>query len=321
VFSLIHGAGINVGQALVLHPGIRGVAFTGSLGGGRALFNAAAGRDEPIPVFSEMGSVNPVFVLPDALRTRPEDVAIGLHGSFTLGAGQFCTSPGVVVVRSGAGLETFTEKLATLTHATPPACMLHVGIRDAFERGAERLASAEGVTEIGRSSAGSDRPTDAAAVVFRVDAEAFLANERLREEVFGPATLLVVATSKEQVDRVAQALRGHLTATLIGGDGELAEHVTLMETLAQRVGRVIINGYPTGVEVTSAMQHGGPYPATTDPRFTSVGTAAIFRFVRPVAYQDVPDALLPLPLRDANPLGLLRLVHGSPTRDPIGSNA
>lgn len=320
VFSLVHGAGIEVGQALVLHAGIRGVAFTGSLRGGRALFDAAAGRDEPIPVFAEMGSVNPVFVLPDALRMRPDNVATGLHGSFTLGAGQFCTNPGVVVVRSGDGLDAFTHKLAALTRATPPTCMLHAGIRDAFERGAERLGSVDGVREVGRSGTESDGPTDALAVVFRVDAETFLADERLHDEVFGPSTLLVVADSAERVKQVARALRGHLTATLIGDQGELTQHADLMDTLAQQVGRVIVNGYPTGVEVTSAMQHGGPYPATTDPRFTSIGTAAILRFVRPVAYQDVPDALLPEPLRNTNPLGLLRLVRGSPTHDPIASD-
>lgn len=320
-FSMLQGSGHEVGLALVRHPATRAVGFTGSLRGGRALYDAAAQRETPIPVFAEMGSSNPVFVLPGALQERGEDIAVGLHGSFTLGVGQFCTNPGLTVVPDGPGADAFRATLAERTRATDPGTMLHSGIQGAYESGIQRFEEVPGVRLLSRAelAGGADAPRGRATVL-EVDADRFLERPELAEEVFGPSTLLVGSATREQMHRIAASLDGHLTATLIAAEGELERYRDLVDTLADKVGRLIVNGFPTGVEVGPAMQHGGPYPATTDARFTSVGTAAIFRFVRPIAYQDAPDAILPEALRDANPLGILRQVDGHPTRDAVAPN-
>lgn len=319
VFSMVQGASHDVGRMLVLHPDVEAVGFTGSFGGGKALFDAAATRRRPIPVFAEMGSTNPVFVLPDALRRDAASIAEGLVGSFTLGVGQFCTNPGVSVIVEGPGAEVFRSTLAAATRSASPGTMLHAGIRASFDDGIARLSAVPGVRLLARSTAA----TPAAApqgipTVLEVDAATFLERPALAEEVFGPSTILVVAASVEELRRVAASIGGHLTSTLWATHADVETHGDLADVLAHQVGRLIVNGFPTGVEVSPAMQHGGPFPATTDPRFTSVGTAAIERFVRPVAYQDAPAALLPPELLDDNPLGIWRTIDGVLTRTPVG---
>jgi NADP-dependent aldehyde dehydrogenase len=315
LFSLVHGSGADVGTALVTHPLTRAVGFTGSAGGGRALFDAAAARPEPIPVFAEMGSINPVFVLPGALHERGEQIAAGLHQSVTLGVGQFCTNPGLVVGLASSQLDAMAEHAAGLIAATLPATMLNAGIRDSYRRGADAVSAHTSVTVVAESSApASTARTEAGAILFATDAGTFIRDPELGEEIFGPATLLVRGDSRQQLLEVANGLAGHLTATIHASDAELADYADLIAVLERKVGRLIINGFPTGVEVCSAMTHGGPYPASTDTRFTSVGTGAILRFARPVSYQGFPDPALPAALHDANPLGILRLVDGEYTR-------
>ena len=313
-FSLLQGAGIDVGVALVQHPAIKAVGFTGSLQGGRALFDEAARRPEPIPVYAEMGSTNPVFILPGALKERGESIAQGLVGSVTLGVGQFCTKPGLVFVPKGAG-DALVQKTAELLEAAPAGVMLHEGIRANFERGAARLGEVAGV----EAKVKGGRPDGAGcgqrARMFLTSAQNLSEHPEIAEEVFGPSTVAVTTSSRDQVLNAARNLHGHLSATIHGTAEDLKEWAELVEILQTKVGRIIFNGWPTGVEVTHAMQHGGPYPATTDSRVTSVGTAAILRWARPVCWQNFPDAALPEELRDGNPRGIWRRVEGKLTRD------
>ncbi len=320
VFSMVHGAAPAVSLAVVRHPAARAVGFTGSRVAGRALFDAAAARPEPIPVFAEMSSLNPIFLLPGALRDRGPAIAEGLKNSVTLGAGQFCTKPGLVFAVESPDFAAFREAFAAGLPALPPSTMLHGGIRSAYERGVSHLETHSSVRTLARSDVAVD-PTKnhGRAVAFQTDAAAFLADPSLAGEVFGPCTLFVVARSPAELLVLARDLEGQLTATVHGTADELAGAGELLATLEQKAGRLILNGFPTGVEVCPAMNHGGPYPASTDARFTSVGTAALQRFVRPVCYQDFPAALLPLALRDENPLGLWRLVDGQLTRDAARS--
>lgn len=320
VFSQLHGEGATLGVRLVRHPATAAVGFTGSQAAGRALHDAAAARPRPIPVFAEMSSLNPVFLLPEALRERGAEIAAGLLGSFTLGVGQFCTKPGLVFAVRGEETEAFLTALAAGVRAAPCGTMLTPGIRAAFLANQQRLLGAEGVT-LWASAAGEPATErhEARPVVARTTAGRFLARPELAEEAFGPFTLVVEAPDPDALAACAAALAGQLTATLHGTAGDLAGAAALRQLLEERAGRLVLNGFPTGVEVCAAMHHGGPYPATTDSRFTSVGTAAILRFARPVCYQGFPDALLPAALQDANPLGLLRLVDGRPTREPIAA--
>lgn len=314
-FSLIHGTGHDVGLAMVEHPLTTAVAFTGSLGGGRAIFDAASRRSTPVPVFAEMGSVNPVFVLPGAAREQGESIAEGLRGSVTLGVGQFCTCPGLVLVEEGVADE-LAGKLESLMQDAPDATFLHAGIRKGYEAGLARIESVEGVVRGGRElSPGGPGAAVATPTVYRTDAATFVANPQLAEEVFGPSTVMVTCDSMDRMVALAEQLEGQLTATLLGTEEDLRAARPLISVLEEKAGRLVIGGYPTGVEVCDSMQHGGPYPATTDPRFTSVGSLAIRRFVRPVCYQDFPDELLPAELQDDNPTGLTRLVDGSWTTD------
>ena len=311
-FSLLHGAGHEVGRALVLHPELRAVAFTGSLRGGRALFDAAAGRDVPIPVYAEMGSVNPLFVLPGAAEANPDAIADGVVASATLGVGQFCTKPGLVFAVRGPATDRLFARIGDATREVAPGSMLYGGVCDAFASGVQRAAETPGVSVLGEAASEADRAkTQARPVALRTDTTTLRAQPHLHEEVFGPVTLCVEVDSAEDLLAVARELEGQLTASVHATEAELAEHEPLIRALETKAGRVIFGGFPTGVDVSSAMQHGGPYPATTDARTTSVGTAAIERFARPVAYQDFPDAALPPELRDANPLGIRRLVNGA----------
>ena len=296
VFALVEG--FEEGIELVKHPLIKAVAFTGSRRGGRALMDIAAARREPIPVYAEMGSVNPVFVLPNAMRRRGAEIAAGLHASVTLGAGQFCTNPGLVIA---AHSNEFLDELAEKIAATPCAPMLTPTIAGAYRSGVEKFA-----TIANRRSF-----VDGGAALFTADAATFLHREELMEEVFGPSTLVVECESREAMLEVARAIEGQLTATIhADDDDDFNELLRIVETKA---GRVVFNGYPTGVEVVPAMVHGGPYPATSDGRSTSVGTRAIERFTRYVAWQNAPDAALPDELKEANPLRIARLVDGQRT--------
>jgi NADP-dependent aldehyde dehydrogenase len=318
VFSLIHGSGAVVGQRLATHPAVRAVGFTGSREAGRALFDAAARRPDPIPVYAEMASVNPVFILPRALRERADAIAEGLKGSVTLGYGQFCTKPGLVFGLRGGDLDAFTGKFGALMSRVPPGTLLHRGILETYEAGVRTLSGATGVRSGGRSEAAADSgKTQAQANVFLTDAETFLRDPAIREEVFGPSTVVVACPSREDFLRAAREMEGHLTATLHGTEEDLRESAELVALLETKVGRLVFNGYPTGVEVCPSMHHGGPYPATTDPHFTSVGTAAIGRWARPVCYQNCPQELLPAELRNRNERGLWRLVDGKLSREDV----
>jgi alpha-ketoglutaric semialdehyde dehydrogenase len=315
VFSLLYDAGIEVGAALVRHPLVQAVAFTGSLGAGRALMDMAAARAHPIPCFAEMASCNPVFILPSALAKDSDAVAQGLFNSFTLGAGQMCTKPGIVLLPEQKETPAFAAKLAELVTHAQPFTLLTAGIARAYASGTSvrgtnaRLAAQAAVTE-------TTPACPAGAQVFTTTLNEFLERPELSEELFGPDTLLVHCDSADEYLRAAKALDGHLTATVLGSEEDLAAHRELIAVLEQKAGRLIFNGFPTGVEVAHAMVHGGPYPSTSDSRFTSVGSAAIYRFARPVCFQNFPDTLVPEELQAANPLGILRLVDGVQSRDP-----
>lgn len=316
VFSLIYDAGIEAGAALVRHPLVQAVAFTGSLGAGRALMDMTAARSHPIPCFAEMASCNPVFILPGALAKDAESVALGMFNSFTLGAGQMCTKPGIVLLPEQKETPAFSARLAELVTQAQPFTLLTAGIARAYasatsERGKHATLAA-------KASATEAAPAcPANAQVFTTTLNEFLRQPELSEEIFGPDTLLVHCDSPDEYLRAAMSLDGHLTATVLGSEDDLAAHRDLIAVLEQKAGRLIFNGFPTGVEVAHAMVHGGPYPSTSDSRYTSVGSAAIYRFARPVCFQNFPDAQLPEELKAANPLGISRLVEGAHSREPL----
>jgi len=310
IFSLLFDEGRAIGAALVQHPGVRAVGFTGSFPGGKALLDLAARRPDPIPVYAEMGSVNPVFLLPEAIAVAPKQLATALYASFTLGAGQFCTKPGLVFLeKTGAepATQEFLTELRALTSAAAPSYLLTEGIARVFSEGAihrKTLGTAAGAA----STAGFAAQTN----LFETTGTTFLAEPTLAEELFGPSTLLVLCDSREQLLAAANALTGQLTATVHGTDAELRAYADLLHLLETKAGRIVVNGFPTGVEVGHAQVHGGPWPSTSDGRSTSVGTLAILRFVRPVAFQGLPDWALPPELQDANPLKIRRLRDGLP---------
>jgi 2,5-dioxopentanoate dehydrogenase len=318
VFSLMHGGGATIGVARVKHPATTAVGFTGSHDAGRALFDAAATRPHPIPVFAEMSSLNPVFVLPGALAERGATIASGLVGSFTLGVGQFCTKPGLVFVVRTPATDAFLGQLAEAVRAAPCGTMLTADIRDSFVANRAKITGGVNVQPLASATAAANPGrTESQPGVWTTTAANFLVHHELALEAFGPFTLVVLADTLDEISACAASLDGQLTATLHGTPADLAAARPLIAALEQKVGRVLVNGFPTGVEVCPAMNHGGPYPATTDVRFTSVGTAAMFRFARPICYQGFADELLPPALQNANPLGLLRLVNGQSTRDPV----
>lgn len=316
VFSMVQGRTPYVGMAIVNHPLIKAIGFTGSFNGGKALFDAAAKRDEPIPVYAEMGSINPVFVLPGALKQKSEQIAEGLVNSVTLGVGQFCTNPGVVFSMKSKESEEFATRSGELLQEVSTGAMLTEKIKEGYNDGVGKVSAIEGVKILGKSKA-SVVNAPAVGHVFQTDARTFLQHPDLSEEVFGPATIHVNAGSKDELMKLAVNLEGHLTATLQATEEDLKEYQDLVEVLERKVGRLIVNGFPTGVEVCPSMVHGGPFPATTDSRTTSVGTAAIARFSRPVSYQSFPQFLLPEELRDDNPLGIWRLVNGERAKGSI----
>jgi NADP-dependent aldehyde dehydrogenase len=316
VFSMIYGTSHDVGLRLVRHPAARAVGFTGSFQAGRALFDAAAARPEPIPVYAEMGSTNPVFILPEALKQRSDAIAEGLVQSVTLGVGQFCTNPGLVFGLRGEGLKAFMSEAGQLATRAAPGTMLYAGICDRFQEGARHMSGVAGVTVIGQSPGSANRG-QAGAIVFATDANTFLSHEALKEELFGPSTLIVSCASAGELEQIARTMAGQLTATIHGTEEDLVHHAKLISILQQKVGRLVFNGFPTGVEVCPSMHHGGPYPATTDVHFTSVGTAAIKRFVRPICFQSFPDTALPPELRNKNSRNIWRLIDGQLTKDDV----
>jgi len=316
VFSLLFDAGTEVGAALVRHPLVRAVGFTGSQRGGRALMDIAAARPEPIPVFAEMGSTNPVFLLPGALTARGELIAEGMHGSVTLGAGQFCTKPGLVFLPPTAEAKVFSQSLARRMAESQAPVMLTPQIRASYSGQVASRARQSSVTlTVEGKSAGSEPGVRGTPALFTTGGREFIAQPELSAEVFGPATLLVRCSRKEEMLEIARSLHGHLTASVHGTEEDLREYRELIEILEQKAGRLVFNGFPTGVEVGHAMVHGGPYPATSDGQSTSVGSQAIYRFARPVCFQNFPPEFLPEELKDGNPLGIWRLMDGALGRD------
>lgn len=311
-FSLLQGASHAVGTELVRHPAVSAVAFTGSHTGGRALYDECARRPEPIPVYAEMGSSNPVFLLPRALAERGAEIARGLAASVTLGVGQFCTNPGITVLPQGAA--DFIDALRQALLSSPPGVMVHAGIRASYERALTEVVDLDGVELARARPGGGPEGTEARAALLTVVDEVFLRTPRLGQEIYGPVTLVVQASGLDSMLALARGLSGHLTATVHGTAEDLEEYAPLVRLLSWKVGRLLINGFPTGVEVATAMQHGGPYPATTDARATSVGTASILRFARPICFQNAPESLLPPELQAANPRRIWRWVDGSWTK-------
>jgi NADP-dependent aldehyde dehydrogenase len=307
-FSLLFDSGFEVGQSLVRHPQVKAVGFTGSLRGGRALTDLAAARPEPIPVYAEMGSINPVFILPGAIAERAKALVEGLYASSTLGVGQFCTNPGLIVLERTREAEKFIKDLAARLTSTPEGIMLTPGIARTYRQNTDNRAAIPGVKVI--ALAASVAPCGAVPVWFETDALNFLGTHALSEEIFGPSSLVVWCQERAEMLRVAGQLEGSLTATLHTGAGEDSGQ-QLAATLATKAGRLILNGWPTGLEVSPAIVHGGPYPSTSDGgRSTSVGTRALLRWARLICYQNFPDSLLPPELQNANPLHLRRLVNG-----------
>lgn len=309
-FSLLHGDGPQVGAALAVHPAIKAIGFTGSYRVGRLLYNAAAARPEPIPVFAEMGSTNPVFVLPQALQQRRDAIAAGYVGALTLGVGQFCTNPGLLIHESGSEDGLFHQGIADNLNAATGGIMLTPAIEETYRSGVSARRGLKGL-QILAEGRETDNARQHAPVLFKTSLTAYNQHNHLEEELFGPSGIVITASSQAEMLAFAKNLSGHLTATVHATDEELPAYKDLLDVLETKVGRLIINGYPTGVEVVAPMVHGGPYPATTDARSTSVGTGAIYRFTRPVCYQGMPQALLPKELKDTNELEIWRLVDGN----------
>ncbi|NQD91728.1 aldehyde dehydrogenase (NADP(+)) [Pseudomonas sp. CrR25] len=313
VFNMIYGNA--VGADLVRHPAIQAVGFTGSLKGGRALCDMAAARPQPIPVFAEMSSINPMILLPAALQIRGEQIAAELCASVVLGGGQFCTNPGLVIGIRSPAFSTFIQQFAARMADQPAHTLLNAGGLHNYCQSLEHLHAHPRIRHLaGQPQQGGQ----ACPQLFQADAGLLLeGDELLQEEVFGPATILVEVADQIELERALHGLRGQLTATLIAEPADLNAFASLPPLLEQKAGRMLLNGYPTGVEVCDAMVHGGPYPATSDARGTSVGSLAIERFLRPICYQNYPDALLPEALQNANPLGISRLVDGEVTRSAL----
>ncbi|HET8854574.1 MAG TPA: aldehyde dehydrogenase (NADP(+)) [Salinimicrobium sp.] len=317
VFSNLNSSGIEVGQWLVMHRKIKAVGFTGSIKAGTSISKLAASREEPIPVYAEMGSVNPVVILPSALEEKAQHWAEQYAGSITAGTGQFCTNPGLILGIESQEFDHFIQKLGELIGDVPPTCMLHPNIKDQYEKSKSKVLSQNGYEEVG-SYKTEVKPNYAQQSVISVNAEAFLSNPVFHGEVFGPFSVVVKCKNKEELTEVIQNLEGQLTGTVLSSrDQELGDFSEMTEALKSRVGRIIFNGVPTGVEVCAAMTHGGPFPATSDSKFTSVGITAVKRWVRPVSYQDWPEALLPDPLKNTNPLKIVRTVNGEISRDAL----
>ena len=311
VFSLLVGAGRKLGEALVAHPAIKAVGFTGSRQGGLALVRIANARPEPIPVYAEMSSVNPVFLMPAALAARAEAIGRGFADSLTMGAGQFCTNPGMVVTIGDENVQRFIDAASQTLNAKAAQTMLTQGIHQAFCEGVAKVDGVDGVEKIAQGLPAQGLHNAAQAALYVTDVQRLLSSPVLQEEMFGPASIVVRAKNIEEVLQLAEKLEGQLTVTLQIDSADHADAKRLIPVLERKAGRILANGFPTGVEVCHAMVHGGPFPSTSNAMFTSVGASAIDRFLRPVCYQDLPDVLLPQAVQQANPLGLSRVVDGA----------
>ncbi|ROR20316.1 NADP-dependent aldehyde dehydrogenase [Comamonas sp. BIGb0124] len=311
VFSLLIGAGRKLGEALVAHPAVKAVGFTGSRQGGLALVNIANARPEPIPVYAEMSSINPVFLFPGALAARAEAIGKAFADSLTMGAGQFCTNPGLVLAVDGPDLQRFVSAAGEALAGKAAQTMLTPGIHEAYRSGTAKVDAVAGVDKIAQGVPAGDQPNAAQAALYVTDAQRLLASPDLESEMFGPASIVIRAKDFDELLAVAEHVEGQLTVTLQIDEADHADARRLLPVLERKAGRILANGFPTGVEVCHAMVHGGPFPSTSNAMYTSVGATAIDRFLRPVSYQDLPDALLPEALKDGNPLGLWRLVDGA----------
>ncbi|MFT5779654.1 MAG: alpha-ketoglutaric semialdehyde dehydrogenase [Crocinitomicaceae bacterium] len=316
IFSNLNSKGIEVGVKLVEHPKVKGVGFTGSIRGGRALYDLAAKRAEPIPVFAEMGSINPVVIMPEYLNENNEQVAKTYAGSITLGTGQFCTNPGLILGIKGTDLDQFIQTLGEQIQTIDPMCMLHPAISENFANSKERMLAQDGLKVVS-SYSNQVEPNYAGQMIARVDGATFKANKNMHQEVFGPYSMVVECENSDELTAVIDNLEGQLTGTIMATAAELGDHPELTNSLSNRVGRIIHNGVPTGVEVCPSMLHGGPYPASTDSRFTAVGTDSIKRWVRPISYQSWPNELLPKELQNHNPLKISRKLNNVDSRDAI----
>lgn len=309
VFSLVQGPSIDVGLTIVKHPIIKAIGFTGSFNGGKALFDEANKREDPIPVYAEMGSTNPVFVLPEILKNKKVELAEHLINSIQLGVGQFCTNPGLIIANNSSESENFENALSEVIKKSNSGTMLTPNIQKAYTTGLEKLKAKETVSLLskGKTSNGFNQGVSE---ILKVTGTDFLSDIDLEKEVFGPSSIFVSTNNTPEMLTIANRLEGHLTATVLGTEDDLAKHIELIKILERKVGRLILNGYPTGVEVCHSMVHGGPFPATTDSRMTSVGTGAITRFTRPICFQNFPEFLLPDELKTKNPLNISRIVNG-----------
>jgi len=314
VFSSVQGSGIMIGQQLVKHSVTKSVAFTGSYAGGKALYDISGQRDEPIPVFAEMGSINPVLILPNKLDSDSKELATTYAGSITVGTGQFCTNPGLLITVESNKTDEFVRALGDSIATMSPSTMLNEGIAKNYQKSRETALEQDGVELIQQSDA-TEAINSGCPTVATVSGKDFINKSTLLHEVFGPYSLVVRCADDQELTQVLTQLNGQLTATVMGSDEDIKTYASHIHRLSNVVGRLIFNGVPTGVEVTYAMQHGGPFPASTDSRFTSVGTDAIKRFVRPIAYQDAPQDFLPDELKDSNPLGIWRKVDGELMRE------
>ncbi|MBS1663434.1 MAG: aldehyde dehydrogenase (NADP(+)) [Bacteroidetes bacterium] len=308
------GSGRSVGTALVVHPHTRGVGFTGSFAGGKALWEAAQKRETPIPVFAEMSSINPVVFFPDTLEKNGAALAKSYAGSITLGMGQFCTNPGVLLAIQSPALDSFLSLLSTEITAIEPAKMLHKGIHEAYCNGLNHMLAQKGLQVVGQATK-APGGMEAQPVVASVSAADFLANPHFTEEVFGPFSLCVVCEDKQQLAEVLKSFKGQLTTTIMATPEDVKTNTDIIELQQTLAGRIILNNVPTGVEVNASMVHGGPWPATTDGRFTSVGSSAIKRWVRPICFQNFLDEMLPVELKRGNPKGIWRVVNNVTTKE------
>ena len=319
VFSSLVGKGAQLGQQLVKHEGIKAVGFTGSFRGGMALLKAAVNeREEPIPVYAEMSSINPVLILPGKIGQDLKALATQISGSITLGVGQFCTNPGLLFILKDDKTDDFLDELSKALKDVDPGIMLNQTICLAYHKERQQLVSTEGVEVLLAVDDGKEEYKGGPTLA-KAPADLLIENSSLQNEIFGPSSLVIVCENEHQLQEALKSLQGQLTASIFGTDGDLSQYRACIEILTSKVGRVIYNGVPTGVEVSHAMMHGGPFPSTTYSHFTSVGTEAIKRFLRPICYQDCPQDFLPDPLKDENPLGIMRKLNGEFTRDTIGA--
>ena len=317
LFSLLHGLDHGVGQSIIAHPKLAAVAFTGSLAGGRALMDAAARREVPIPVFAEMGSLNPVFLLPDALKNHGSKIAEGFVQALTLGVGQFCTNPSVLLALDCPALDTFLRETSQHVQACEPETMLHKGIHLNYTELSEAFSNLSGLSVVAKTKSADAKKLEADVTLLETNFSTWSSTQKLQQECFGPTSIIIRAKNLEELLEFARNMEGSLTATLHGTNEDLDTHKELIKLLETRVGRLVFNGFPPGVEIGHATHHGGPYPATSTGAHTSIGLGSIQRFVRPICYQGCPDSQLPRELQDANPRGILRTVDGKRNRNPI----